>query len=78
MATVITIKGQVTIPKTVRDQLKLHSGDRVEFVVEKDGTARLVPLITSVKELKGLVPRPERKLKLDEFDEVIARGESGT
>ena len=78
MATVITSKGQVTIPKPVRDQLKLHSGDRVEFVVEKDGTARLVPLTTSVKELKGLVPRPERKLKLDEFDEVIARGASGT
>ena len=34
-------KGQVTIPKDVRDVLGIESGDRVTFVVE-NGTVRIV------------------------------------
>ena len=30
----ITTKGQVTIPKELRDQFGLHPGEMVEFVVE--------------------------------------------
>lgn len=37
----IMAKGQVTIPKDVRDVLGVASGDRVSFIVEK-GTVRLV------------------------------------
>ena len=33
MATTITTKGQVTIPKRVRDALGLKPGDDVDFVV---------------------------------------------
>jgi AbrB family looped-hinge helix DNA binding protein len=34
MATTITVKGQVTIPKHIRDALGLTPGSRVEFTVE--------------------------------------------
>ena len=78
MATVITSKGQVTIPKPVRDKLKLHTGDRLDFIVESDGTARIVPVTASIKELKGLVPAPKRKLSLEDMDKAIARGASKT
>ena len=37
MATTITVKGQVTIPKKVRDSLRLSPGDGVEFKVNRDG-----------------------------------------
>ena len=36
MATTITVKGQVTIPKHIRDALKLTPGSRVEFAVENE------------------------------------------
>ncbi|MGH8292327.1 MAG: AbrB/MazE/SpoVT family DNA-binding domain-containing protein [Gammaproteobacteria bacterium] len=37
MATTLTSKGQVTIPKKVRDALKLTPGSRVDFAVNRDG-----------------------------------------
>ncbi len=37
MATTLTSKGQVTIPKTVRDALQLAPGSRVDFVVNREG-----------------------------------------
>ncbi|MSQ15442.1 MAG: AbrB/MazE/SpoVT family DNA-binding domain-containing protein [Dehalococcoidia bacterium] len=37
MTTKITSKGQVTIPKMVRDRLGLKPGDEIEFVEDKEG-----------------------------------------
>jgi AbrB family looped-hinge helix DNA binding protein len=37
MTTAITTKGQVTIPKKIRDALQLAPGNRVEFDVNTDG-----------------------------------------
>lgn len=40
-ATTITTKGQVTIPKAVRDRLGLKPGGRVVFAVDAEGRAYL-------------------------------------
>ncbi len=37
MATTMTVKGQVTIPKKVRDALRLAPGDGVDFDVNQEG-----------------------------------------
>ncbi len=37
MATTITVKGQVTIPKRVRDALGVKPGDEVDFVLGDGG-----------------------------------------
>jgi AbrB family looped-hinge helix DNA binding protein len=41
MPTKLTVKGQVTIPKRVRDALDLASGDSVEFEVNESGSVVL-------------------------------------
>ena len=37
MSTTLTVKGQVTIPKQIRDSLDLRPGTRLEFTVNGDG-----------------------------------------
>jgi AbrB family looped-hinge helix DNA binding protein len=37
MATTVTRKGQVTIPKPVRDRLGIEPGARVDFALDADG-----------------------------------------
>ncbi len=68
----LTTKGQVTIPKRVRDHLKLETGARLDFVIEDDGTVVLRPVTRHVRELAGLLHRPgHQAVSVDEMDESI-------
>lgn len=78
MEATLTGKGQVTIPKAVRDALHLRTGDRLDFILEADGTVRVLPITGSVKRLKGILPKPARALTLDEMDDAIAKGAAGS
>ena len=50
----ITSKGQVTIPKEIRDALGLDAGTKVEFVLEDDGSVRVRPKEPPVDRLRGI------------------------
>jgi AbrB family looped-hinge helix DNA binding protein len=70
MESAITVKGQATIPKTVRDHLRLKPGDRVKFFIHPDGTVVLLPK-RPVADLRGMV-RSRRRVTIEEMDEAIA------
>ncbi len=53
MLATVTSKGQVTIPKAIRDFLRIQPNDRVEFVVE-NGQVVVRPVKT-LKDLRGAV-----------------------
>ena len=74
MQATITSKGQVTIPKPIRDALHLSPGDRIEFLAEPDGSIKVVPITASVTELKGMLPPPAESLSLEEMEQAIADG----
>lgn len=69
----LTSKGQLTLPKALRDRLHLREGDKVEFLVHDDGRVELIPVTSPVSRLKGMVPKPERALTLEEMDEAVKR-----
>jgi len=70
----LTTKGQITIPKQVRDHLGVETGDRLSFVVQEDGTVIVKPITRHVRELGGILRRPgERAVSLAEMDQAIAR-----
>ena len=49
----LTSKGQLTIPKVVRDSLHLHAGDRIAFIVHGDAEAVMKPVTKSVDDVFG-------------------------
>ncbi len=73
MQATITAKGQVTIPKPIRDKLQLRPGDKIDFVLDSGGEVRVVPLTASVKQLKGMVPKPRKSVTLEHMDDAIAK-----
>jgi len=54
MESAITVKGQATIPKPIREHLGLQPGDRVKFFVHPDGSVVLLPKI-SASAVRGIV-----------------------
>lgn len=71
MQATMTSKGQVTVPKPVREKLLLRPGDKIDFRLEEDGV-RLIPVTASVTQLKGMVPKPASPVSLAAMDEAIA------
>jgi AbrB family looped-hinge helix DNA binding protein len=57
----VTSKGQVTIPKAIRRALRLAEGDRLDFVVEKEGRVVVRAGAADISDLKGLLHRPCRR-----------------
>ncbi|OGQ83795.1 MAG: hypothetical protein A2289_24270 [Deltaproteobacteria bacterium RIFOXYA12_FULL_58_15] len=54
-ASTLTTKGQVTIPKSVREVLGVRAGDRVAFFVREDGIVELRPETVDLKDLFGIL-----------------------
>lgn len=70
---IITTKGQTTLPKSVRTSLGLNPGDRVRYLI-LDGEVRLIKA-RSVMEMKGMLHRPGAKSKsLDDMQRGIEKG----
>lgn len=57
----LTSKGQLVIPKAIREHLGLRPGDKLDFVVQDDGDVLIRPAVEDVRRLKGMLHRPGRK-----------------
>lgn len=73
----ITSKGQMTLPKDVRDKLGLKKGDRVDVRARDDGTAVIVPRTATLEDLMNCLPKAKRRLSVEEIDAGIARHLAG-
>ena len=68
----ITGKGQVTIPKEIRDHLKVKAGDRIDFIVGRDGNVVVRAGTLHVGDLKGMLRKPGRRpVSIEEMDEAV-------
>lgn len=76
MESAITVKGQATIPKTVRDHLGLKTGDRIKFFFHPDGSVVLLPKIPAAS-LRGMLKsRRKRPVTIDEMTNAAREGAS--
>lgn len=68
----VTSKGQITLPKEVRDRHNLKPGDVVEFI-EKNGETVVQARNIRAVDLFGILGPPPsgRSLSIEEIDEAI-------
>ena len=67
----ITSKGQVTIPKVVRDRLHLESGDRLRFRVRDDDVIEVEPETVDLSTLAGSVRGRVQGVTLAAMEQAI-------
>jgi len=68
----LTTKGQLTIPKKIRDSLKLHTGDKIEIVVTGNREAIIRPVSKKVDDIFCKLHNPDRKaVPLKAIDDAI-------
>ncbi len=69
----ITIKGQTTIPKPIRQHLGLTAGGRVRYFVLPDGRVILLPKLPAAA-LRSPPKYRGPPASLEDMDEAIAAG----
>ena len=74
MCSVISAKGQVTIPMSIRSLLNWQTGDALDFVLHEKNRVELVVKKTPVTSLKSLIAKPKRALSLAEMEAAIGAG----
>ena len=67
----LTSKGQLVIPKLIRQHLDLQQGDLVDFVIGDDGEVVMRPATRDVRDLKGLLPKPKKVVSLEDMERAI-------
>ena len=74
MIATITSKGQITLPASIRKELKIGTGDKLDFEVTPDGEILGRPVTNDLSSLADVLPPPKRRLSLAEMDAAIGRG----
>jgi AbrB family looped-hinge helix DNA binding protein len=70
----VTSKGQITIPKTVRELLRVEAGDQVDFSVNERGDVVVRSATADVRELRGLLKRTRRRaVSVEAMNEAVLR-----
>ena len=68
--TTLTSKGQMTLPKAIRDRLGLKPGDAIEVIIE-GRRAILIPKNLCLDDIASILPWRERTVSIDEMNEAI-------
>ena len=70
---ILSSKGQVTIPKDVRQGLGVATGDRIEFIEISPGRYEVLAATRDVRELKGIVGKAKQVATVEEMNVAIAK-----
>ena len=67
--TTLTSKGQVTVPREIRERLGLESGDKLSFTLLSDGTVVMRAKTRRLADLAGVLTRPgQPKVSIEDIN----------
>lgn len=67
----LTSKGQITLPKDVRERLRVREGDKVQFALDDGDRVLVTKGGPNISDLFGMLGKPPRSLTLEQIDEVV-------
>ncbi len=74
MLAVVTSKGQLTLPKGIRERLGLSAGSRLDFQVDERGWLLARPVTNTALGLAGLLKRPGQKaMSIEAMADAVER-----
>ena len=69
----VTSKGQITLPKSVRERLGIKRGDRIAFRERPDGTLVVEAESIDLLDLRGIVRSRRTGVTVEAMAEVVRR-----
>ena len=74
MFATLTSKGQVTIPKEIRDRLGLDAGSMLDFQILEDNTITARQVKPDARRIRGLLKSPNAiPLTIEQMDEAVSK-----
>ena len=71
----LTSKGQITIPKNLRDLLSIGTGDKLEFIINDQGELVIKPITKKASDVFGKLSKykKDKPVSVEEMNEAIAK-----
>ena len=74
MFVTLTSKGQLTLPKEIRDRLSLVAGAILDFHVQADNTITARLVTPDARRIRGLLKSPHgAPLTVEQMDEAVSK-----
>jgi AbrB family looped-hinge helix DNA binding protein len=70
----VSEKGQLVIPREVRQVLDVKRGDRLSWSVEENGEIRVALAKTELMSLKGRIPSHGKSVSIEDMEQAIRDG----
>ncbi|MFT7621876.1 MAG: antitoxin PrlF [Myxococcota bacterium] len=67
----VSSKGQITVPKRLREMLKIQAGSKLQATVDSEGRLVLTPGLHTPETLFATRPPVDRVLTIEQMDEAI-------
>jgi antitoxin PrlF len=74
MFATLTSKGQITLPKEIRDRLGLDAGSMLDFQILADNTITARPVKADARRIRGLLKSPHATPPtVEQMDEAVSK-----
>jgi antitoxin PrlF len=75
MFATLTSKGQLTLPKEIRDRLNLDAGAILDFQIQADNTITARQVQPDARRIRGLLTAPHAAapLTVEQMDEAVSK-----
>lgn len=70
----LTSKGQLTLTIELREKIGLHSGSRIGFVQNNEGSWLILPKTGDIRELKGIVKYDGPPVSIEDMEAAVIKG----